>query len=78
MQDDQGAIPGLNYRAAFWSDHTAYTNIYQGSLSYVTGTHSSKFGVLQAWMTTGMIMGRRRWVSLTHLPSCRRITCCNR
>ena len=45
VQDDQGAIPGLNYRAAFWSDHTAYTNIYQGSLSYVTGTHSSKFGV---------------------------------
>jgi hypothetical protein len=31
--------------------------------------------VLQAWMTTGMIIGRRRWVSLTHLPSCRRITC---
>jgi hypothetical protein len=29
----------------------------------------------QAWMTTGMIIGRRRCVSLTHLPSCRLITC---
>ena len=31
--------------------------------------------VSQAWMTTGMIIGRRRCVSLTHLPSCRLITC---
>ena len=29
-------------------------------------------------MTTGMIIGRRRWVSLTHLPIRRRITCCSR
>jgi hypothetical protein len=45
VQDDAGSIPGINYRSAFWSDHTAFTNIYQGSLSYVTGTHSSKFGI---------------------------------
>ena len=32
----------------------------------------------QAWITTGMIMGRRRRVSLTHLPNCRLMTCCNR
>ena len=45
VQDDAGIIPGINYRSAFWSDHTAFTNIYQGSLSYVTGSHSSKFGI---------------------------------
>ena len=44
VQDDAGDIPGINYRAANWSGHTAYTNIYQGSLSYVTGSHSAKFG----------------------------------
>lgn len=44
VQDDGGAIPGINYRAAFWSDHTAFTNIYEGALSYVTGSHSAKFG----------------------------------
>ena len=32
----------------------------------------------QVWMTTGMIIGRRRRVSFTHLPSRRRITCCSR
>jgi hypothetical protein len=45
VQDDGGAIPGINYRSAPWSGHTAFTNIYQGSLSYVTGSHSAKFGV---------------------------------
>jgi hypothetical protein len=50
VQDDGGAIPGLNYRAATdrngvaWSGHTGFTNVYQGSMSYVTGTHSAKFG----------------------------------
>ncbi len=43
--ETQGAIPNLNYRASNWSGHTAYTNIGQGSLSYITGSHSSKFGV---------------------------------
>jgi hypothetical protein len=45
VQDDGGAIPGLNYRSPDnWSDHTGHTTIYEGSLSYVTGSHSSKFG----------------------------------
>ncbi len=35
----------LNYRASDWSGHTSYTNIVQGSASYVTGSHSAKFGV---------------------------------
>jgi hypothetical protein len=44
VQDDGGPIPGINYRAANWSGHTAFTNIYEGALSYVTGSHSAKFG----------------------------------
>ena len=31
----------------------------------------------QASMTTGMIIGRRRWVLLTHRPMTRRIVCCS-
>jgi hypothetical protein len=45
VQDDGGAIPGINYRAAFWSGHTGHTTIYEGATSYVTGSHSSKFGI---------------------------------
>jgi hypothetical protein len=35
---------GLNYRSAAWSGHTGFTRVYQGAISYVTGTHSAKFG----------------------------------
>jgi len=35
---------GLNYRSANWSGHTGFTRVYQGALSYVTGSHSAKFG----------------------------------
>ena len=45
VQDDAGPIPGINYRAAFWSGHTGHTTIYEGATSYVTGSHSSKFGI---------------------------------
>ena len=44
VQDDGGTIPGINYRSANWSGHTAFTNVYQGSVSYVTGSHSARFG----------------------------------
>ncbi len=44
VQEDAGIIPGINYRAAPWSGHTGYTNIVQGSASYVTGSHSAKLG----------------------------------
>jgi hypothetical protein len=50
VQENGGAFPGINYRAAVglgganWSDHTGFTNIVQGAVSYVTGSHSSKFG----------------------------------
>ena len=36
---------GLNYRSATWTGHSGYTDTLQGSASYVTGSHSSKFGV---------------------------------
>jgi carboxypeptidase family protein len=45
VQDVAGLIPNLNYRSSDWSDHTGFTNIFQGSASYVTGSHSAKFGV---------------------------------
>jgi hypothetical protein len=45
VNETAGLIPNLNYRSSDWSDHTGFTNILQGSLSYVTGSHSAKFGV---------------------------------
>jgi len=44
VQENGGASPGINYRAANWSGHTGTTNILQGAASYITGSHSSKFG----------------------------------
>jgi hypothetical protein len=41
-------LPGMNYRKANGANHKSFTNILQGSLSYVTGSHSAKFGV--RWM----------------------------
>jgi hypothetical protein len=35
---------GLNYRSANWSGHTGFTKVFQGAVSYVTGSHSAKFG----------------------------------
>jgi carboxypeptidase family protein len=45
VQEQAGIIPGINYRSSNWSDHTGFTNIVQGSASYITGSHSTKFGV---------------------------------
>jgi hypothetical protein len=36
--------PGLNYRSANWSGHTGFTTVVQGAVSYITGSHSAKFG----------------------------------
>ncbi len=36
---------GLNYRSVAWTGHSGFTNIIQGSASYVTGSHSAKFGI---------------------------------
>ncbi len=35
---------GLNYRSANWSGHTGFTRVFQGAVSYVTGSHEAKFG----------------------------------
>ena len=35
---------GLNYRSVSWTGHSAFTNVIQGSASYVTGSHTAKFG----------------------------------
>jgi len=45
VQETAGFIPNLNYRAENWSGHKGYTNIVQGSASYITGSHSAKVGV---------------------------------
>jgi hypothetical protein len=45
VQENGGASPGINYRAAPWSGHIGFTNILQGAASYITGSHASKFGV---------------------------------
>ena len=44
VQDTGGAVPGINYRSSNWSGHTGTTNIFQGAVSYITGSHSTKFG----------------------------------
>ena len=44
VQDTGGAVPNINYRSANWSGHTGTTNIFQGAVSYITGSHSTKFG----------------------------------
>jgi hypothetical protein len=44
VQENGGAYPGINYRSANWSGHTGTTNIVQGAVSYVTGSHSAKVG----------------------------------
>jgi len=44
VQENGGPYPGINYRGANWSGHTGFTNIVQGSASYVTGSHASKVG----------------------------------
>jgi hypothetical protein len=50
VQETGGPYPGINYRspvglgAGAWSDHTGLTNIFQGAVSYITGSHSMKVG----------------------------------
>ena len=44
VQETAGPVPNINYRSSNWSGHTGFTNIGQGSASYVTGSHSAKVG----------------------------------
>jgi hypothetical protein len=50
VQETAGPYPNINYRAPVglgagaWSDHVGLTNIFQGAVSYITGSHSMKVG----------------------------------
>ena len=52
VTENGGVVPGITFRAggggnqgsAAWTDHRAFTNIIQGSASYITGSHSAKVG----------------------------------
>jgi hypothetical protein len=44
VQETAGPIPNIVYRSSNWSGHTGTTNIFQGAVSYITGSHSAKFG----------------------------------
>jgi hypothetical protein len=37
-------VSRLNYRGANWSGNHSYTDVFQGSLAYVTGVHTAKVG----------------------------------
>ena len=39
-----GVIPGIAYRSTNWSRPFGYSAMWRGSLSYITGSHSVKFG----------------------------------
>jgi hypothetical protein len=44
VTESAGPIPNITYRATGWTGHTGLTNIVQGAASYITGSHSTKFG----------------------------------
>jgi hypothetical protein len=44
--EQAGAIPGLTYRQQTWSSNFLRPTQVRASVSYVTGTHTSKFGTL--------------------------------
>jgi hypothetical protein len=45
-------LANINYRSANWSGHTGFTTVGQGAVSYVTGSHSAKFGARWAKNTS--------------------------
>ena len=43
--EQAGAIPGLSYRQpTLYGHHWAQTTVWRGALSFITGSHSAKFG----------------------------------
>ena len=42
--EQAGVIPGIAYRSTNWSRPFGYSAMWRGSLSYITGSHSVKFG----------------------------------
>ena len=45
-----GGIAGLNYRSANWANHWAGVYTWRASASYVTGSHSLKFGDMGGYL----------------------------
>jgi len=45
VTEQTAPIPNLTYRSMFWDQVRSKTPRYRASLSYVTGSHSSKFGL---------------------------------
>ena len=52
VTEQAGIIPGLSYRGTTWASNWSGTYPIRGSISYVTGSHTSKFGFLRTWYTT--------------------------
>jgi hypothetical protein len=44
VQEQAGAIPGINYRSPNWTRPFGYTVTWRSTLSYVTGSHAAKVG----------------------------------
>jgi hypothetical protein len=49
VQEQAGAIPGLQYRNMNWNSNRLLPTQLRGSMSYVTGTHSFKVGGTRTW-----------------------------
>ena len=45
VTEQAGQIPNLTYRSMIWQRNQSFTPRYRGSIAYVTGAHSLKFGV---------------------------------
>ena len=45
-----GALAGLNYRSANWGEHYDNPNTWRAAASYVTGSHSVKFGYIGGFL----------------------------
>lgn len=52
VQEQSGFIPGLNYRGYTWASNYSGTYPIRASVSYVTGSHTAKIGVLRTLYTT--------------------------
>jgi hypothetical protein len=52
VTEQSGIIPGISYRGMTWASNWSGTYPVRASVSYVTGTHTSKFGLLRTVYTT--------------------------
>jgi hypothetical protein len=49
VTEQAGAIPGLIYRNMSWNSNFLLPTQLHGSVAYVTGSHSAKFGASRTW-----------------------------